>query len=35
MYVEQNAITGPYAPHYKGGSIPSKVDLIREKEIIQ
>ena len=29
--------SGPYAAHYKGGpgSIPPKVDLLREKEIIQ
>ena len=26
---------GPYADHYMGGSIPPKVDLLRDKEIIQ
>ena len=36
MYiVTRRGIPGPYADHYKGGFIPPKVDLLREKEIIQ
>ena len=26
---------GPYADHYMEGSVPPKVDLLREEEIIQ
>ena len=34
-YVFWANVSVPYAAHYKGGSISPKVDLLREKEILQ